>query len=93
VDRFSLFPDIAADRSARDPPRRSYRADRYGLAKTQGKPKLAKALPGSERQTFSFIVGACAVRRVYRAFIANLKLTFNPADHDPPNTPVNRVGT
>jgi hypothetical protein len=43
VDRFSLFPDIAADRSARDPPRRSYRADGYRLAKTQGKPKLAKA--------------------------------------------------
>jgi hypothetical protein len=93
VDRFSLFPDIAADRSARDPLRRSYCADGYRLAKTQGKPKLAKACQALKHKPFPSLSARAQVRHVYSPFIANLKLAFNPADHDPPNTPVNGVGT
>jgi hypothetical protein len=93
VDRFSLFPDIAADRSARDPLRRSYCADGYRLAKTQGKPKLAKACQALKHKPFPSLSALARSSRVYRPFIANLKLAFNPAGHDRPNKPVNGVGT
>jgi hypothetical protein len=58
--RFSLFPDIAPTIQRAIRRVTAIDVDGYRLAKAEGKPKLAKACRGSEKQTFSFSPGACA---------------------------------